>query len=137
MSDTQAAELQRWRAAGMVGEVCLANNRVWERLKAEVECVASSRTLASPKLQPAARRCWRYRRAQSSPASSRSFSGSCSPQTGSLQGFYDGETRNRTEDTTIFSRMLYQLSYLAGGTILAPRRGLSHWARAAQANRAI
>jgi hypothetical protein len=25
----------------------------------------------------------------------------------------DGETRNRTEDTTIFSRMLYQLSYLA------------------------
>jgi hypothetical protein len=25
----------------------------------------------------------------------------------------DGETRNRTEDTTIFSRVLYQLSYLA------------------------
>jgi hypothetical protein len=31
-----------------------------------------------------------------------------------LGGFgRDGETRNRTEDTTIFSRMLYQLSYLA------------------------
>ena len=27
----------------------------------------------------------------------------------------DGETRNRTEDTTIFSRVLYQLSYLALG----------------------
>jgi HB1, ASXL, restriction endonuclease HTH domain len=27
---------------------------------------------------------------------------------------FSGETRNRTEDTTIFSRMLYQLSYLAG-----------------------
>jgi hypothetical protein len=26
-----------------------------------------------------------------------------------------GETRNRTEDTTIFSRVLYQLSYLALG----------------------
>jgi hypothetical protein len=28
-------------------------------------------------------------------------------------GAFSGETRNRTEDTTIFSRMLYQLSYLA------------------------
>src|SRR5204863_10223505 len=27
----------------------------------------------------------------------------------------DGETRNRTADTTIFSRVLYQLSYLALG----------------------
>lgn len=27
----------------------------------------------------------------------------------------NGETRNRTEDTTIFSRVLYQLSYLAVG----------------------
>ena len=26
---------------------------------------------------------------------------------------FDGETRNRTADTTIFSRVLYQLSYLA------------------------
>jgi hypothetical protein len=32
-----------------------------------------------------------------------------------LQVFFSGETRNRTEDTTIFSRMLYQLSYLAVG----------------------
>jgi hypothetical protein len=31
-----------------------------------------------------------------------------------LQGsFSDGETRTRTGDTTIFSRVLYQLSYLA------------------------
>jgi hypothetical protein len=30
-----------------------------------------------------------------------------------LQGFRDGETRTRTGDTTIFSRVLYQLSYLA------------------------
>src|SRR3954468_4191240 len=28
--------------------------------------------------------------------------------------FADGETRTRTGDTTIFSRVLYQLSYLAG-----------------------
>ena len=27
----------------------------------------------------------------------------------------NGETRNRTGDTTIFSRVLYQLSYLAAG----------------------
>jgi hypothetical protein len=27
--------------------------------------------------------------------------------------FLDGETRTRTGDTTIFSRVLYQLSYLA------------------------
>ncbi len=27
--------------------------------------------------------------------------------------FVDGETRTRTGDTTIFSRVLYQLSYLA------------------------
>jgi hypothetical protein len=29
--------------------------------------------------------------------------------------FVDGETRTRTGDTTIFSRVLYQLSYLAAG----------------------
>jgi hypothetical protein len=28
--------------------------------------------------------------------------------------FRNGETRTRTGDTTIFSRVLYQLSYLAG-----------------------
>ena len=28
-------------------------------------------------------------------------------------GIADGETRTRTGDTTIFSRVLYQLSYLA------------------------
>ncbi len=27
--------------------------------------------------------------------------------------FYSGQGRNRTTDTTIFSRVLYQLSYLA------------------------
>ncbi len=31
----------------------------------------------------------------------------------------DGETRTRTGDTTIFSRVLYQLSYLAGRLMLA------------------
>ncbi len=30
-----------------------------------------------------------------------------------LQGKSNGEGRNRTGDTTIFSRVLYQLSYLA------------------------
>ena len=30
-----------------------------------------------------------------------------------LQAFMSGETRTRTGDTTIFSRVLYQLSYLA------------------------
>jgi hypothetical protein len=34
------------------------------------------------------------------------------PQTAWLS---DGEGQNRTADTTIFSRVLYQLSYLAGG----------------------
>ena len=33
---------------------------------------------------------------------------------GSLPGL-DGEGRDRTGDTTIFSRVLYQLSYLAAG----------------------
>jgi len=31
--------------------------------------------------------------------------------------FSDGETRTRTGDTTIFSRVLYQLSYLAAGRL--------------------
>src|SRR3954466_3583307 len=33
---------------------------------------------------------------------------------GSLPRVMDGEGQNRTADTTIFSRVLYQLSYLAG-----------------------
>ena len=33
----------------------------------------------------------------------------------SLQVVLNGEGRNRTGDTTIFSRVLYQLSYLAEG----------------------
>jgi hypothetical protein len=41
----------------------------------------------------------------------------------------DGEGRNRTGDTTIFSRVLYQLSYLA-----APRNG-SHGAASHSAKR--
>jgi hypothetical protein len=36
-----------------------------------------------------------------------------------LQRLLDGETGTRTRDTTIFSRVLYQLSYLAEITILA------------------
>jgi hypothetical protein len=32
-------------------------------------------------------------------------------------GIADGETRTRTGDTTIFSRVLYQLSYLAVGEL--------------------
>jgi hypothetical protein len=58
-------------------------------------------------------------------------------QTLICSAFPDGETRTRTGDTTIFSRMLYQLSYLARTTILAPPRGLSHWVRVAQTDRAI
>jgi hypothetical protein len=38
----------------------------------------------------------------------------------------NGETRNRTEDTTIFSRVLYQLSYLAKSP--AKRRLFGFWA---------
>ena len=34
-------------------------------------------------------------------------------RTPSCRRFFDGETRTRTGDTTIFSRVLYQLSYLA------------------------
>ncbi|MGA9316407.1 MAG: aminoacyl-tRNA hydrolase [Solirubrobacteraceae bacterium] len=39
MATTHHAELQRWRAQGMPGEVRLADDRMWERLKAEVDCV--------------------------------------------------------------------------------------------------
>jgi peptidyl-tRNA hydrolase len=39
MSVTYSAELARWRAQGMAGEVRLADERTWERLKAEVDCV--------------------------------------------------------------------------------------------------
>ena len=38
----------------------------------------------------------------------------------------DGEGRNRTADTTIFSRVLYQLSYLAGRLRLVARDALLH-----------
>ena len=34
--------------------------------------------------------------------------------------FEHGQTQIRTGDTTIFSRVLYQLSYLAGFSILTP-----------------
>jgi hypothetical protein len=40
-------------------------------------------------------------------------SGEAFRKTLALQAFRDGETRTRTGDTTIFSRVLYQLSYLA------------------------
>jgi hypothetical protein len=33
----------------------------------------------------------------------------------------DGQGRSRTADTAIFSRVLYQLSYLAGNAVLADR----------------
>ena len=36
--------------------------------------------------------------------------------------FY-GEGRNRTGDTTVFSRVLYQLSYLAAASNCRDRRG--------------
>jgi peptidyl-tRNA hydrolase len=40
MTASYGAELARWRAQGMAGEVRLADDeRTWERLKAEVECV--------------------------------------------------------------------------------------------------
>jgi hypothetical protein len=38
-----------------------------------------------------------------------------SPVTARMPTLEDGETRIRTGDTTIFSRVLYQLSYLAAG----------------------
>ena len=41
-----------------------------------------------------------------------------------LQRLHDGQTQTRTGDTTIFSRVLYQLSYLAANRILAPWRPL-------------
>jgi len=39
MAVTRQAELHHWRARGMAGEVRLADEATWERLKAEVECV--------------------------------------------------------------------------------------------------
>ncbi|MEA2138127.1 MAG: hypothetical protein QOG56_1277, partial [Solirubrobacteraceae bacterium] len=46
-------------------------------------------------------------------------------ETPHLLGYFDGETRTRTGDTTIFSRVLYQLSYLAAPRedTAAARRG--------------
>jgi hypothetical protein len=48
--------------------------------------------------------------------------------------FEDGETRTRTGDTTIFSRVLYQLSYLAGreqASACPPRRAAAGAGRSA------
>ena len=46
----------------------------------------------------------------------------------SLFSLLSGQGRNRTDDTTIFSRVLYQLSYLAQGRALYPeRRGGVKW----------
>ncbi|MGH2852675.1 MAG: aminoacyl-tRNA hydrolase [Solirubrobacteraceae bacterium] len=39
MAATHRAELKHWREAGMPGEVRLADDRMWEPLKAAVECV--------------------------------------------------------------------------------------------------
>jgi hypothetical protein len=48
----------------------------------------------------------------------------------------DGEGRNRTADTTIFSRVLYQLSYLAGALKASGRwRDLAAGSEAALLNR--
>ena len=51
----------------------------------------------------------------------------------------DGETRIRTGDTAIFSRVLYQLSYLAAGGDASgcdPERPLEPGGRSAHASRA-
>jgi peptidyl-tRNA hydrolase len=39
MAVTCQADVQRWRARGLAGEVRLADEATWEGLKAEVECV--------------------------------------------------------------------------------------------------
>jgi peptidyl-tRNA hydrolase len=39
MSGSHSTDLARWRAQGMAGEVRLADDRTWERLKAEIDCV--------------------------------------------------------------------------------------------------
>lgn len=39
MTASYGAELARWRAQGMAGEVRLADECAWERVKAEVDCV--------------------------------------------------------------------------------------------------
>jgi peptidyl-tRNA hydrolase len=39
MSANYAVELARWRTQGMAGEVRLADEQTWERLKAELDCV--------------------------------------------------------------------------------------------------
>ncbi len=48
--------------------------------------------------------------------------------------FVDGETRTRTGDTTIFSRVLYQLSYLA---VVEGQRSASARDRFQPARRAV
>ncbi len=44
-----------------------------------------------------------------------------------LRPFYSGQGRNRTTDTTIFSRVLYQLSYLARYLRLCCTRHLARY----------
>src|SRR5262249_50514972 len=58
-----------------------------------------------------------------------------SPVTARMPKPKDGETRIRTGDTTIFSRVLYQLSYLAVGLamVVGPAvRAPPHWVIVAQ-----
>jgi hypothetical protein len=48
-----------------------------------------------------------------------------------MNGIGGAETQDRTVDTAIFSRVLYQLSYLGGGRILSAgpkhvKRGIQH-----------
>ena len=50
------------------------------------------------------------------------------PPVARLGSFGSGEGRNRTGDTTVFSRVLYRLSYLAGASQSTPalhERGMS------------
>src|SRR5207302_8692278 len=67
------------------------------------------------------------RGAENSPSSAPSNRLVCRVKTRPRAGIFEnGETRNRTGDTTIFSRVLYQLSYLAKSP--AKRRFFGFWA---------
>src|SRR5262245_50325190 len=93
-------------------------------------CLPDGRRVATARrADPFARTGWRVRRDQADASSARnegaaqrmarpglepiaSLWASGGPRTSALAAA-DGETRTRTGDTTIFSRVLYQLSYLA------------------------
>jgi hypothetical protein len=102
-------------------DIAFASLRAWRRAPAKLTAVELARKLPSGRLsgaanpQPPSRKGREKDVARKTALSAPPPNGLADPpKTRPRAGiFRNGETRNRTEDTTIFSRVLYQLSYLA------------------------